>query len=255
MIQSGLVSVSFRKIGRREIVEVAQKSGLTAIEWGGDIHVPHGDLQSAYDARTLTEAAGLKVAAYGSYFRFTADPLPFEAVLATALTLGAPFIRAWAGSQGSATVTPHERENIVNRIRESAEMAAKVQITLALEYHGGTLTDTVDSALALMQEIDHPSARLLWQPDPTVPHAQRLLDLQRVTPYLENLHVFQWTKPEDTVLRHPLAEGEPEWPTYLQIANAVKGDRFALLEFVPTDEPASLPSEAAVLNGWLQTLS
>ena len=43
--------------------------------------------------------AGLAIAAYGSYYRVEHDdPAPFEPVLATAVELGAPTVRVWAGS-------------------------------------------------------------------------------------------------------------------------------------------------------------
>ena len=59
----------------------------------------------AREVRGLTEAAGLTVAAYGSYYKAghsEAAGLPFPQVLDTALALGAPVIRVWAGPAGSA---------------------------------------------------------------------------------------------------------------------------------------------------------
>jgi 3-dehydroshikimate dehydratase len=44
MIHPGLVSVTFRKLTPVEVAGLVKKGGLKSIEWGGDIHVPHGDL-------------------------------------------------------------------------------------------------------------------------------------------------------------------------------------------------------------------
>ena len=44
MIYPGLVSVTFRKLSPEEIVQLVVSSGLKGIEWGGDIHLPHGIL-------------------------------------------------------------------------------------------------------------------------------------------------------------------------------------------------------------------
>src|SRR5688572_22964962 len=101
MLTSGLVSVTFRKLGPREIVQLASTAGLRGIEWGGDIHVPAGDLQTARAVRQISADAGLQVLAYGSYFRFQPGEA-FELVLETAVALGAPLIRIWAGNQPSA---------------------------------------------------------------------------------------------------------------------------------------------------------
>ena len=39
----GLCSVTMRQLGVEEVAKLAAESGLRAIEWGGDIHVPPGD--------------------------------------------------------------------------------------------------------------------------------------------------------------------------------------------------------------------
>jgi len=43
MIKIGLVSISFRDLFPKQIVDMVAEVGLDAIEWGGDVHVPHGD--------------------------------------------------------------------------------------------------------------------------------------------------------------------------------------------------------------------
>ncbi|MCU0793379.1 MAG: sugar phosphate isomerase/epimerase [Opitutaceae bacterium] len=105
MIHPGLVSITFRKLSPVEIVGLVRKAGLRGIEWGGDVHAPHGDIGRAREVRALTEDAGLKVAAYGSYYRAgwsEANGLSFKHVLDSAVELGAPTIRVWPGNKGSA---------------------------------------------------------------------------------------------------------------------------------------------------------
>jgi len=65
MLIPGLVSVTFRQLTVEEIGELATECGLQAVEWGGDVHVPPGDFAAARRALDT----GLKVAAYGSYYR------------------------------------------------------------------------------------------------------------------------------------------------------------------------------------------
>lgn len=72
-LKSGLVSVTFRNLAIKEIVKIVVEAGLDGIEWGGDIHVPHGDLQVAKQTMRMTEDAGLTVTAYGSYYRFDGE--------------------------------------------------------------------------------------------------------------------------------------------------------------------------------------
>ncbi|MDD5482315.1 MAG: hypothetical protein PHP98_01495 [Kiritimatiellae bacterium] len=44
MFISGLTSVTFRKLSCRKVAALVKKAGLAAIEWGGEVHVPHGDI-------------------------------------------------------------------------------------------------------------------------------------------------------------------------------------------------------------------
>ena len=59
-MKSGLVSVSFRKKGVCELIKAAKESGLEYIEWGGDVHIPMGNVKLARRVRKLMHGAGLK---------------------------------------------------------------------------------------------------------------------------------------------------------------------------------------------------
>jgi len=255
MIHPGLVSITFRKLTPRQIVEATATAGLAGIEWGGDIHVPHGDLARASEIRRLTLDAGLTVAAYGSYYRAGApedESLPFARVLDTARELGAPVIRVWAGGKGAAQTEAADRAGVVEDCRRIAGLAAEAGIIVASEYHGGTLTDTDASAAALLEEVNHPNFKTYWQPRNGALPDEVLGGLQRVLPRLAHLHVFHWWP--DAGNRRPLAEGADRWLRYLELAASVPGDRFAMLEFVANDDPAVLAAEAATLKQWLKTV-
>src|SRR6185312_7076115 len=94
--RTGLVSISFRALTVARIAGLAAANRLETIEWGGDVHVPHGDLAAAREARKISADAGVGISAYGSYYRAGAPAgksPAFEAVLASAVELGAPSIR------------------------------------------------------------------------------------------------------------------------------------------------------------------
>ena len=238
MIRAGLVSVTFRRLSPLEIVRLAQTSELEGIEWGGDVHVP--DAKTARDVRTMTEDAGLAVAAYGSYWRGEGDFGPF---LDAAVALSAPTIRVWAGARGATETS--DRTETTRAVREACERAEAAGLTVSLEYHAGTLTDCLDSTLRLAREVDHPALRFYWQPSPERSRAERLAEIRALKPRLSNLHAFQWTRSHGETLRRPLSEGETDWTEMLRTA---AGDRFALLEFLPRDDPALLLREATTLR-------
>lgn len=253
MIHPGLVSITFRKLTSEQIVALVRQAGLCGIEWGGDIHVPHGDLTRAREVREMTHEAGLTVAAYGSYYRLAKsedDGLPFERVLASAVELGAPTLRVWAGTAGSAATDPATRQRVVQDLRRVADLAAASRVTVSLEFHGGTLTDTNDSALQLLREADHANVFTYWQPLLEMTDAQCVQGLETLKSKLTHLHVYQWGG--SFTNRQPLEEGRARWKAFLDVARSLPGERYAMLEYVPDDLPENCVRDGATLRNWLK---
>jgi sugar phosphate isomerase/epimerase len=253
MIHSGLVSITFRPLSPAEIVALAARAGLAGIEWGGDVHVPHGNVNQARAVRAMTEDAGLQVSAYGSYYRAGhEDPCPFADVLDTAVALGAPLIRVWAGKQGSEAADGAYRARVVEDSRQIAELAAGAGIEVAYEFHGNTLTDTGPSARALLEAVAHPNMMTYWQPPVWATVEQALETLQAILPWLRHVHVFAWrTEPGGGRTRLPLSEGEAAWTRYLPVVASTGREAYAELEFVQDDAPEYLVRDAATLREWL----
>ncbi|MEN6358040.1 MAG: TIM barrel protein [Armatimonadota bacterium] len=246
MIRTGLVSVTFRGMSPRQIVEITAKAGLDAVEWGGDIHVPHGNLSAAREAGQLTTDAGLAVAAYGSYYRVGQDESGFEKVLEAAIELGAPTVRVWAGSKGSNEADEAYRKNIVEDSRRIGDLADAAGLTISYEFHGGTLTDTNQSAIELLKEVSHKSVKAYWQPAIAMDPEYRLAGLEAILPWLSNVHVFHWGDvPTD---RRLLSEGAVEWKRYLECVSSTERDHFALIEFVQDDDPDKFIQDAETLK-------
>ncbi len=253
MIRPGLVSITFRKLSPREIVDRCVQAGLEGIEWGGDVHVPHGNLEAAREVAGITRAAGLAVAAYGSYYRAGLnDPaLSFTNVLESAAVLGAPVIRVWAGNTGSADAGPDIRAAVASDLARCADLAKAGGISVALEFHGGTLTDTAESAADLMKALEGSGVRLYWQPPVGLTPDAAVRSLRHVLPWVDHVHVFAWQKGGDGIIRLALAEGAGAWAQYLDTLKSRNQDRWALLEFVRGDDPGHLSADAAALRSWL----
>jgi 3-dehydroshikimate dehydratase len=251
MLTPGLVSVTFRSLGPEEIIRLAGEAKLNSIKWGGDIHVPVGDIHRAREVGRWTRDAGLRVAAYGSYYRLGAtskqtDSASFERVLASAETLGASTIRVWAGNKGSADCSTQERSEIIRDGLRVAELAAQVGISISIEYHDGTLTDTRDSVAQLLAEWVHPNVEFLWQPSNGEEVESCAARLRDVLPRLRNVHVFHWWPTSRE--RHSLELGEARWRTYIDVVSRAKRPIDFLLEFVAEDSPEHLLRDALVLR-------
>jgi len=259
-MKTGICSITFRQFDVKQVADLVKEAGLDAIEWGGDVHVPPGDLKAAQTARRATDRAGLEVSSYGSYYRVldkAGQTENFEPVLTSALELGTDTIRIWAGYHGSAETDAATRQCFVEQAQIIAEQAAGTGVNLGFEFHDHSLTDTNESAEQLLREIGAPNVTLYWQPmyqGPTMDY--RMAGLYSLKDRISNVHVFHWeydgTKERwiDAVDRRPLSEGQADWTQYFAVELPPR-ERYALLEFVRDDDPQRFLEDAATLKQWM----
>ena len=249
----GLCSVTFRSLAPSEVVELAAAVGVEVLEWGGDVHVPEGDVAAAHAAAAMSADAGLGVAAYGSYL-FLDEHLDrrLGPVLETATALGAPATRVWC---------PHRPEDgdgwsaLVDAAGRAVAAADTAGVSVYLEFHGGTATDEVDGVRRLLDEV--PGLYAGWQPPYWAPRSteDEVADLARLGDRLLHVDVYAWTPEHE---RLPLeAEGDA-WSARLAAAGPCTAAAraaglapAALVEFVPDDDPAVLAREVGTLRRWL----
>ncbi|MBQ9995748.1 MAG: sugar phosphate isomerase/epimerase [Clostridia bacterium] len=250
MLIPGLVSVTFRKLSRTEIAGLMVKSGLSAIEWGGDVHVP-SDAEEFELENALTEAAHFSsqgkfyIASYGSYFRCENDD---RSDLNVAVSLDAPNIRVWAGTRGSADADDAYRKKIVRHIRSLCNDAREHGMTVSTEFHGGTLTDHYESCVRLIGEVECDNFCTYWQPNQFRDEDYNIAALSAVLPWLSNVHVFTWAGRD----KFPLADGAERWKRYIDILRTNGGSHHMLMEFVCDDTVEQFYRDAETLLDWLR---
>jgi sugar phosphate isomerase/epimerase len=247
LINTGLVSVTFRKLTPKQVVKLVKKGGLDGIEWGGDIHVPHGDINVAREVSKITKEEGLYTAAYGSYYRVGCSN-DFEAVLETAKELDAPTIRVWAGNKGSEKADENWWEKVIEESYRISEMSKKQNITISYEYHENTLTDTHQSAIKLLSKVNHPNLYTYWQPLFGTEHSLRIEGLKSVLPQISDIHV-QYRSDGQTM---SLSDGIELWEQYIEIIKEDKKQRTAMLEFVKDNDPEQFLKDAETLKNILK---
>ncbi len=236
------------------VARVAAECELGGIEWGGDVHVPPGDFTATRQARAASVAADLVVASYGSYLFAASVPnaAEMQLTLDTAVALGAPNVRVWAGF-GVATESDQYRA-VVDGLATFCSSAASRDLTVGVEFHGGTLTATVAGTLALLDAVGAPNLFTYWQPpywraSSPAADAAEIVELRS---RLSHLHVYEWASADD---RRPLAAGMERWREVLATAATLTGagsdDRYAFLEFVPGDDVDAVRRDATVLLRWL----
>jgi len=249
MIKSGLCSVTFRPKTPQEIIELASKAGIEAIEWASDAHVHEGDVKTAAEVKAMTEAAGIEVSSYGSYYRLGMkhDIVPY---LESAKALGTNEIRIWAGFNPSAYTTFDARNALVAEARDISKKAAEYGITISTECHANTITDTPDSLLFFMHEVNEPNFRTYWQALLHIPAEEQIRSLRTIynSGKLTNLHVYYFTHSGTSRDQRLLEEASDIW---LERFNVFKGDnttRYAMLEFVRGGSDESLLADGKTLN-------
>lgn len=250
MLKSGLVSISFRSLSCEEIITISRNSGLSAIEWGSDVHVLPGDVARAKEIGELTRAAGLAVSSYGAYYRLGDFPTAqeqteeFQKLIASAKALGTDIIRIWAGRKGSVSVSAEDRKKMTEEARLLGRLCAENGVILSFECHPDTFTDDAASAVCLMKEVNSPRVKMHWQPNQHKSFEYNCNALSLLLPYLTVVHCFNWHGDK----KEPLALGKTEWERYTELITADEKEHFLLLEFMPDNNTQSLPKEAGSLN-------
>ena len=251
LLRPGLCSVTLRHLPTHQVAALAAEAGLSAIEWGADVHAPPTDLDAVHRALDDTARHGLAIASLGSYVRVgtpgrEGDP---STALAAAAALGAPRLRVWAGSVGSADITDAQRDAVVHGLRELAQAAASIGTQVALEFHDGTLTDTVDSTLRLLDDVGCDEVSTYWQPPVGVPSDQALSGLSAVLDRVSAVHAFSWWPRTE---RLPLGSRPELWRGAMDLLVARGRPTDVLLEFLPGDDAGALANEAATLRHMIE---
>lgn len=248
MNKTGIVSISFRKHTKEEIAEAAKAAGLDAIEWGGDVHVPHGNIAEAEKAVEITHGAGLEVAEYGSYYIIgQSEEELFDKVISSALTLGTKTVRVWPGmNKASDTFTTEEYEKYVLDAKRICVAAEKHGITVALECHPNSLTDEYHTSLKFLADVGKDNLKMMWQPNQHRPLEYNLDAIKALLPYVVGVHVFSWERKT----RLPLSAKESDWQKYIELLGSKELNY--MLEFMHDNELATLKETAKTLNSWVK---
>ena len=242
-----------------EVVTILSDNNIDAVEWAGDAHVPPGNVQIAAAVKSLCEEKGMQCISLGSYYQCDEGgpgegPFRFDhgagAVLDSAKALGVPAIRIWAGRMGSASASPEYREEVARCMRTFCDQEKALGMTVHLEFHPNTLTDTVESALALIGTVAKENLYSYWQPRHGLGVKDNLADIKALEPFLSHVHVFHWLLQDDGVTKQrlPLKEGKERWESYFAALGKLTGERYAMIEFVKDDALSQLSEDLGVLR-------
>jgi len=235
----GLCSVSFRKNTPAEILHAMKDVGLSFIEWGSDVHCP---VEKATEIAALQQKYGIACSSYGTYFRLGITPLAeLEAYIHAARLLGTSVLRVWCGDKNSEDYTEAETAALFTHCKAAAEIARQHGVTLCMECHNKTYTNTKESALKLMEAISSPHFRMYWQPNQLRTEEENIAYANLLSPYTVHIHVFNWKGKQ----KFPLRNAVSLWKRYLAPFDR---RQTLLLEFMPDGRIETLQDEACALQ-------
>lgn len=237
MGKTGLTSVTFRKLTPDEIIKLCVRARVDGIEWGGDVHVPAGNIDLAKEIGKKTRDAGLETLSYGSYYNLGDGVQNFSEVSKTAFGLGASVIRIWTGF---GEFDSERYKKAVEETRIVADIAAEKNQTVCFEFHAGTINDNGESGLKLIEDIGKDNVFTYWQP--IYDTESDIKSLSVIKEKVKNVHVFHWKSYEE---RYALSEGLDKWRKYTEILGQ---EHNYLLEFVKNDSPEQFLLDAASLK-------
>ncbi|MEG1509193.1 MAG: hypothetical protein RR454_01940 [Clostridia bacterium] len=250
-------SVTFRKKSIEKIVEIALKNDVKNIEWGGDIHLPYGSFEVAKRIKELTDCSKINNISYGSYYVIGENDLEkFGKICEVANIIGAKIVRVWLGKNGSKNTSDGE----LNRYRLEAcklcEIAMKVGLIVACEFHNNTCNDSGQSAVDFIKKVNAPNLMTMWQPLGN--DKDDINNLIAVMPYLCEVHVFNW---DSNNRRKLLAENNNKWNNFFEILRKnsnvlpTTNELNCVLEFVKGDSARAFKQDILTLKKWCEQYS
>lgn len=242
-MQIGMTSLTLRNYTPAQVIAAAKEVGIQGIEWGvSDGHMPLEDAARAREIRELSEESSIEIFSLGSYCNME-NRKECDRTLHTAVMLGAPIIRIWAGRKSPADCEEEYRRLIIDNTIYMSECAAAHNITLGFEYHPYTLTETCEDALALVRSVNRSNVGLYWQPGNSLSAEENVRDRDRVLPCcVGNIHVQNYSPENGYGL---LEEIKDRLQAYF---GDICGEPYrVMIEFVKDASVENLKADAAAL--------
>lgn len=240
----GMTSLTLRNETVANVVRYAKEAGIAGIEWGvSDGHMPLCDAERAKEIRELSEKNGIEIFSLGAYCHME-DKEECDQALETAVLLGAPIIRIWAGKKSPADCDEAYKKQIVDNTIYMAKKAAQHNIVLGFEYHPWTLTETCDDALWLIESVNQENVGLYWQPPYTLTPEENMRDRARVLPVcVGNIHIQNYNPTDGYQLLSGMEDA-----LKLYFGDMKDMDYRVMIEFVKDGSVENLMADAATLR-------
>lgn len=251
MLKTGLSSNAFKYLSVEQVIKIAIDANLDGIEWDGDIHVPRGDITKAKKVSILTRNAGLDVIGYTSNIIVGIDSQNFDKfrdVLWTAKALKTSVIRVYAGKKKLKYASDDYIKKFILESKIYAEYVKKENMTISFNFEENSLMESNESALSLLERINHNNVFLNWKPSLDMGVKERVDGLKKLLSYIRCVYTFY----SQGSIIFPLIDGYNEWIKYIEILKKSENDIYLLITQFDKNESQQLNLDAKVLKDFVK---
>ena len=192
---------------------------------------------------------GLSVAMVSPYFNFTTSEQTAQRSMAEALEvleeaqlLSARGIRVFTGKTASRDATDEQWSRCAKALVRLCDHSSAAGTLWCLETHAWNLTDSVEGTLRLLQLVDRPALKVIFQPSTF--KVQHMTALTALAPHTAHIHA---TNGRDGKACR-LADGELNWPRIIQGLSDKGFSGYISVEWFGDDPQAVARDEAAYLR-------
>ena len=249
----GVCTISNKEMSVEEVMDVVATTPAAGIEVWGQDHVGSGTTERCADIAAAAADRGLEIPVYGSYLRAGTDTFDADVdrELRIAEALGADAIRVWAGSEEHQDVSEDHWTAVVEDLTQLGEAAAALDLHVTVERHAGTVTNTTEGAVDLI-DATPANVGLNYQPPFDMPADDIAADIRELAPITTNAHL-QAVQTVGERSRCPLGFA------YFDVADIVTTladadfDGYLEIEFVTDRAPyrAAVAADVAILQALL----
>lgn len=239
----GLASVTLEHLTVDNILDIAAKNGLMALEWS-ESHVQRGHIAEAERLRKLTEEQGMRTTSYSTFFDVMADrPETFNSVLETAEALGTDTVVLAIGRKSDGNATEEAWAALTDGSRRLSRLAAQQGIRLCFAYRRGCYLEDYMRVAQFIETVGD-NAFICWEPNRTTSLIYNIFELKMLVPFVYQVYV---SSPDAPTRYTPIIEGKDEWQQYLKV---LKSKENGVLLFKGCDV-ADFDSECALMRKWV----
>lgn len=211
-MKTGMCTIAFRDWDLEAALDLAQKAGFDGVEiWGKEPHMSDAfDKARVERTKAMLDERGLLPIVFGSYLGdlqagWEGELERANDALRIARELGTDLVRVWAGAEASGAMSGAQRKECVAFLRAFAKRAEEEGITLAIERHANTLSDTLPSLMRLIEEVGSGSLRVNYQMM-SLRNEDILEEIRQLGSLIVNVHAHNFADYEERK-RRLLSEG------------------------------------------------